>query len=215
MYPSQTYPTPDSPTTPVAVCRELVVYSHYYDVLANLIGTLCSPNGWHKQGDITPEVAAQHFKEAMDKWVFAGCRVVGEIKAFACVALPDYVLECNGAAYQRVDFPDLYAALHANLIIDADNFRVPDLNGRFPLGGTGIGTQGGAADHTLTIAEMPVHDHIYQPGATLPSVVLGELPGFEFGEIPPAATSAEGGGGAHNNMPPYEVVIFGIVAIAP
>jgi len=98
---------------------------------------------------------------------------VGSVFPYATTDPPPGSLECDGAQYLRVDYPALYAALDAAFIVDADNFVVPDLRSRVPIGvGTGsglsayaVGDAGGEETHTLTEAELASHDHtITDPG---------------------------------------------------
>lgn len=79
--------------------------------------------------------------------------------------------------------------------------------GRSLLGGGGsypIGQTGGATTHTLSLAEMASHTHSY-------SWISGSSWGRESGSgrgYASAYTNYQGGGGSHNNMPPYKSMIM-------
>lgn len=138
------------------------------------------------------------------------------------------VLPCDGGTYNRVDYPLLYDALAPEFILDLDTFKTPDLVGRVPIGESldfELGALGGEAEVTLTEDEMPSHSHSNLPHShseitAIPA--LGEIsPGVPFPSATPSAgiTGAAsvtiepaGGGQAHNNMPPYSVVRWVIVA---
>ena len=86
------------------------------------------------------------------------------------------------------------------------------IQGRFLLGMSSsypAGSAGGEATHTLTEAEMPSHDHGIKSGLMLlytdnnkavketpVSDGVNNVTGYD-------GFSAQGGGAAHNNMPPY------------
>lgn len=136
-------------------------------------------------------------------------------------------LACDGHTYLRTDWPELYAVLHSNFIIDADHFFVPNLRGRFPIvagSGTGltqrvIGQSGGEENHTLSLSETPSHEHISGTVIGLADV-SGQAPGSNWGFV--AAQSgtrwgfgneaSRGSDAAHENMPPFYVVQFSIIA---
>lgn len=71
------------------------------------------------------------------------------------------------------------------------------------------GTTGGEAEHTLTINEMPAHAHYM---GFINTVSYGKTSAtnynkpLAYGAAANATMSSQGGGKAHNNMPPYCVV---------
>lgn len=126
-------------------------------------------------------------------------------------------LPCDGSAYSKVDYPLLYDAIDSAYIIDASTFRVPDLRERV-LVGEGVsmvtGDTGGESEHSLSIQEMPAHTHSYgQPSFNVDIESAGVPDPFAFGQpLIPTQTSSSGGGLPHNNMQPYHVVRWAIIA---
>lgn len=90
------------------------------------------------------------------------------------------------------------------------------LKDRFLLGSGDTytnGATGGEATHTLTINEMPSHDHQSVWSRTGTSDAIGSFAGVSVSlsnsampGMTDSRTSYTGGSQAHNNMPPYLVV---------
>ncbi len=102
---------------------------------------------------------------------------IGTVLLWLGKTIPAYTLPLNGGTYQRVDYPELYAIMVDNLIVDADNFKVPTMSDAFPRGaagsaGTGVST--GSNSATLTVSNLPAHNHTYQ---IRPQVPYGVTPG--------------------------------------
>ena len=97
-------------------------------------------------------------------------KLVGEIKAYGGVAVPDGYLACNGAAVSRSTYSLLFTVISTTYGVGngSTTFNVPDLRGRTLLGtGTGEGLtartaadQGGVETHQLVEAELPSHNHV-------------------------------------------------------
>jgi len=140
---------------------------------------------------------------------------IGDIKATAAATIPDGCLFCDGATYAKADYPGLYAVLAPPFIIDSDTFFVPDLRGKFPSGAlalSDVGTTGGEAAHTLDVTEIPSHSHTIPLTATTLAVEPGEVTVLTPVPILTSNTGDTGGGGSHNNIPPFLAVAYYIVA---
>ncbi|CAF1380988.1 unnamed protein product [Adineta ricciae] len=98
--------------------------------------------------------------------------LTGEIKIYAGINKPPYPwLLCDGAAVSRIEYQRLFAVIGTQYGAGdyVTTFNVPDFRGRVPIGVdqyelrvkqvTETGFSGGAAVHTLTIAQLPPHQH--------------------------------------------------------
>ena len=159
---------------------------------------------------------------------------VGSLVMWLTDTAPDGWLLCYGQAVSRATYAELFAVLGTTFGSGdgSTTFNLPDMRGRFPLGqddmgGTAagnvtdaaadtIGGIGGEEDHVLTDAEVPPQSvtvvtdpnsgsdsgtqAIQQANGSL-SIVTTNLDTI-------ASYTTEGGGGAHNNMPPYITVNY-------
>lgn len=188
----------------------------------DVLGYLSLPGVWNPSEEMS-EIDMQALMTEMWLGYFGELEImIGAVVPMATDVLPAFMVWCEGQTLLRVNYPELYGRLNPVFRINADEFTVPDLRGRvvvgkddesigdFPVGGTG-----GTTAVSLSVSELPPHTHTFSPAVTL-NVDL-ESPGVPdilgagidpFGGI----TSSTGSGNAHENMPPYFVLRFAMVA---
>lgn len=154
----------------------------------------------------------------------AGAVPPGTVTAFAGYNAPTGWLMCDGQSYSISTYRDLYNAIGTTYGGYGQSFQVPDLRGRFPVGkdtGTfaALGSKGGEEKHTLTVAEMPAHQHSgndrawhdrqkrngqqwftglnHDGGSWMANTANDGLTNQD------TATGTTGGNQPHNNLPPY------------
>jgi microcystin-dependent protein len=120
---------------------------------------------------------------------------------------------CLGQSALRADFPELFAVI-GTMYGEGSNpgttFAYPDLTARFPLGASvarDSGSVGGAETHTLTITEMPAHNHTYNRAGGQQNDIAPSG-GRSLADTTAGTTGSRGGDAAHNNMPPYQTIMF-------
>lgn len=123
---------------------------------------------------------------------------IGEIRMFAGNFAPRGWAFCNGTQYNISDYTTVFSIIGTIYGGDGQTtFKLPDLRGRLPLG-TGphvaLGEVGGTETTTMTIAQMPAHNHITTATIALPAISDG-------GDIGVPSDAVLGGlGGAYSTQ---------------
>lgn len=125
-------------------------------------------------------------------------------------------LLCDGASLLRATFAGLFAVIGIQYgSVDGTHFNVPDFrtNESLPKGAlidADRGNVGGVQTVTLTISQMPVHNHLQRRFTTGSN--LNGVPGIASTATPVATstptTNSTGGGTSHSNEAPFVVVNY-------
>ena len=141
----------------------------------------------------------------------------GVITQFAGSTAPTGWLLCNGNAVSRTTYSALFTAIGTTYGTGngSTTFNLPNFQGRVPVGSNttyALGSSGGEATHTLTVDEMPTHNH--GTGLTGYGQITGTGMKWEYVNDRGVYDSGydiildKGGGQAHNNMQPYLTVNY-------
>lgn len=139
--------------------------------------------------------------------------MVGEIALYGGSSAPGGWLICNGSAVSRTTYSALFAAI--GTAFGAGNgsttFNLPNLQNAFPIGKSAtraLGSTGGEASHTLTVAELPPHKHGLRYVANVFQAGTGRDGVQDVGTVTGSGTEYAGSGSPHNNIPPYQAVNY-------
>jgi microcystin-dependent protein len=149
---------------------------------------------------------------------------LGEIRLFASDQIPAGWVPCDGQLLPVSQNRPLFDLMGDKFGGSGGMFAVPDLTGRIPIHrgpGRPLGEPGGEEAHTLTTNELSSHSHEAR-AASMPgddpspvgrswgvqSAGLAYTDGAPDVSLNATAVSATGGGGAHENMPPFLTLQF-------
>ena len=141
----------------------------------------------------------------------------GFIYPLAGRKIPEGFLLCDGAAYSRAAYAELFAVIGTTYGVGdgSSTFNVPDLRKRTLIGtGDGdydLGSVGGEEYHTLTTEEMPAHNH-FTSAVRITESTSGKVAmrssnySNEYEDL--SQTDVQGQNFPHNNMQPYTVINY-------
>lgn len=168
------------------------------------ISQLGYSRNWEQFGAITPNEIAEAMVKMVQSYVHSSGCMIGLMSPYPGLEIPSGTLPCDGATYNRVDFPELYEYLTGtDYIINDDQFVTPTFPGRavvMPDEDHLVYGEFGAGTHTLTIDETAPHDHT-ESVVSITIGVVGEIPAL----VPTGGggvTGTTGGGEPHNNYQP-------------
>jgi len=155
----------------------------------------------------------------------------GSIFNYGGGTAPSGFVLCDGTSYTTAGQAALFAAIGYAYGGSGANFNVPDFRDNFAVGAGSTysnGNTGGAASHTLTIGQIPAHDHTGAPHTHSYSSYDSGNPfnpdnsvagsgsggatatpnGNTTGSASAGNTGSTGGGGSFPTIPPYVAATF-------
>jgi microcystin-dependent protein len=149
---------------------------------------------------------------------------LSEIKIMSFNFPPRGWAQCNGQLLPINQNQALFSLLGTTYGGNGQTtFALPDMRGSIPLhfgGGFTLGQRAGQYAHTLTMSEMPAHNHFVNASTTATGGVANALNNFLGGgnnvyhalgsltTMNPATISNVGGSQPHTNTQPYLVLSF-------
>jgi microcystin-dependent protein len=150
---------------------------------------------------------------------------LSEIRIMSFGFAPKGWAMCNGQLLPINQNQPLFALLGTTYGGDGRvNFALPDLRARAPIhegSGHTLGEKGGEQAHTLSIAELPTHSHVFNGSSDAadvptPNLLGGNVNGLyqppdaNLTSLDPSSITNVGGSQAHLNMQPFLVLTFSI-----
>jgi len=204
--------------TVLFVTLSMVTPSWFRVAFMGAIREMTVQSNWFVEGDATADFARDKAVEMINSIEFSGENPlpiwkmpIGGIAMFPDDNIPIGWLACHGQTLLIADYPDLYAVIGTRFgASGGTGFLLPNMKQRFPVGaehlvsGYEIGDTGGARDVTLTTAQIPAHAHT---GVVSPNNPVSNRAVVSSGGVQTVRTAGtsdnEGGGGSHENRPPY------------
>ena len=170
----------------------------------------------------------------------AAATPTGVVLPYGGTSAPTDFLLCHGQSLSTSTFADLHAVIGYTYGGSGSTFKVPDIRGRVvagqdDMGGTSanrlrsgvngtlngdtLGAAGGNEVHTLTIAQMPSHNHTgvvqqredFNPTTgtrTQTPLGFGDTRGGNRSSASPLDINNTGGGQSHNNVQPTIILNY-------
>lgn len=143
----------------------------------------------------------------------------GVVRAFGTATIPGGWLLCDGSAVSRTTYARLFGVIGTKFGSGdgTTTFNLPSMDNHFIIGQDEedadfdtVGETGGAATVTLTEANLPAHTHGGVKYLTSLSTFASGASGGVLSPTLSGTSDPSGSGSAHDNLPPYMKLAWGI-----
>jgi microcystin-dependent protein len=190
--------------------RALSLDSALFPHVGDAITKLTNEWVWEAVGDSVSDVVAE-CKDAVESWY--SDMLIGTVFPWI-ISPPSGWLLLDGSTYANADYPELSALLPAHLISGA-NFTLPDVENAFSFGvldeaDASIVT--GSNVLTLTVGQLPSHNHTYTPPTLTINAETPVVPVPTAGIGAPTTTGNTGNGDEVDIRPKRFGLLYAVFA---
>lgn len=189
--------------------RLIVVDTALLPHAGELITQMAEAHNWLEVGDSIDDIVEAAFETV---GIYYNLMLLGMVNQFLGT-VPSGWLALDGATHDEADYPELHAVLPASMKTGSD-FTLPDMTEAIAFGTNTpaeVGDTGGSNATTLTIGQLPAHDHSYTPpvlNIDLEGVGVPDIMAAGVGI--PTVTGSTGSGDSIDNRPSFVKVLFAV-----
>lgn len=201
---------------------------YWKSIVNGALSELFDPDNFEQFGTATPDEVAAVFQQMFFDYLDSECAVpsaayiIGEYKMLAHANIPDGWEVCFGQALDRTTYSELFALIGTTYGAGdgTTTFNIPFFKRRFPVGyepvpggDFDLGHTGGEEMHTLTVNEMPSHNHAQRRrsgSGSASNYTTAANASTSQANFETLVTASAGSDEAHENRPPYNPVVMAI-----
>lgn len=201
------------------VTLELTSDSWFRRAFLRALLLMTDENNWQQDGTATIDYARDKANEMYVSIAFdvpnPFMMPVGATMTWHVALPPSGWLVCNGQSVAKADYPELYAVWGSQYGETETHFTLLDMTDFSPMGSGGlfpvVNGSGGNFNHTLTIEQIPSHNHPPNGATVFQGSNAGGSTGFEVDiagqtRVQMTTTGNTGGGLPHPILHPVKAV---------
>ncbi len=188
--------------------RALSIDSALFPHVGDAITALTNDSEWEVVGDEVADVVTA-CKDSVESWY--SDMLIGSVFPWL-INPPAGWLLLDGSTYASADYPELSALLPAHLI-SAPNFTLPDVENAFPFGVLDESDSTAVAGSnvlTLTVGQLPSHNHTYTPPVLTIDAETPSVPVSTAGVGAPTTTGNTGDGDDIDTRPKRFGLVYAV-----
>lgn len=184
---------------------DVALVPHFSDAITQLVHDW----QWTEVEDSVDDIIASCV-DSVESWY--SDMLIGSVHIFIVATLPDGWLLLDGATYDKVDYPELWAVLPSQMKTETQ-FTLFSMENTFPMGvvdADDIDQAGGENTTNLTVAQLAAHTHTYIPPVLTVEAETPTTPIPTAGVGTSTTTGSTGDGDDIENRPSFRGIFFAV-----